>query len=594
MVLGEVKADTKVFISYSWDSPDHKERVLQLANTLRAEVGVDADIDTYVRARPPFTPAQGWDLWMQERLEWAEFVLIVCTETYKRRFEGTENPGKGLGVSWEGTIIRQNLYNNQQRDTKFIPVVFPSSDLANVPLILNSKDKYILEDKQSYTELCYRLRKQNTVVKPEIVRKELPPPPKPTLFNPQPFQNSSIETSPGFLNLDQAEDSAVKKKQVKQEGQEQITQLNQKQQEEEKRQIAQKRRAEKKQKNSITRYKKLFEEFAFDGDISSIEFDILQALQEELGLNDWDVSVIQEEVLAPQKRYKKNFDQYRQYFAKLITEQGYPFEEETVNELKKMEIHFSLKKADLVSLEQEVGFRNLKRDGGIDYTRLYDLLVNHEWDKADKETWVVLCQVAGKQKEGVLNQEDIKNLSCEELQVINRLWLRLSGGRFGFSVQKKIYQKLNEIKTELEKIKQFGRQVGWLKVQEYNWYENLRIKELKSQRGNNWNIHDKIDINADKITLGFLPICIWWNLGTKDLEEWKDKVNTVERESDTRAFFGCDPYEPPFSTTLAYERIEEAKNWLIKEEPRILEKEKRGEREWEGITLFERLENCDI
>jgi hypothetical protein len=34
-VTEETKAPTKVFISYSWDSEDHKERVLALANTLR-------------------------------------------------------------------------------------------------------------------------------------------------------------------------------------------------------------------------------------------------------------------------------------------------------------------------------------------------------------------------------------------------------------------------------------------------------------------------------------------------------------------------------------------------------------------------------
>ncbi len=202
-MVEEAKAYTKVFISYSWDSPEHQERVLQLANTLRAKVGVDADIDKYVRATPPFTPAQGWDLWMQERLEWAEFVLIVCTETYKRRFEGREEPGRGLGVSWEGTIIRQNLYNDQLRDTKFIPVVFPSSNLAHVPLVLNSRDKYILDDNQSYTEFCYRLRKQGTVIKPEIGMEALQLPPKPEFFAPQHSQKPSIDSLPIFSNSPQ-------------------------------------------------------------------------------------------------------------------------------------------------------------------------------------------------------------------------------------------------------------------------------------------------------------------------------------------------------------------------------------------------------
>jgi hypothetical protein len=30
-------------------------------------------------------------------LDWADFILAVCTETYHRRFRGHEEPGKGKG-----------------------------------------------------------------------------------------------------------------------------------------------------------------------------------------------------------------------------------------------------------------------------------------------------------------------------------------------------------------------------------------------------------------------------------------------------------------------------------------------------------------
>jgi hypothetical protein len=191
----QIQTATKVFISYSWDSDEHKENVLKLANTLRAVWGIDAYIDRYVRAESPYTPVQGWDVWMSERIKWAEFVLIIFTETYQRRFEGNEEPEKGLGVSWEGTIIRNNLYNAQLRDTKFIPVVFSQSDLDYVPLVLNSRDKYVLTDDKSFTELCYRLRKQNTIIKPEIEGGPLPLPPDRVLFSPQKPSVESLETA---------------------------------------------------------------------------------------------------------------------------------------------------------------------------------------------------------------------------------------------------------------------------------------------------------------------------------------------------------------------------------------------------------------
>ena len=75
----------KVLISYSHDSVDHQERVLALAERLRKE-GVDAQIDQYV----PGTPEEAWPRWMLDRLDWADFVLAVCTETYYRRFRGHE------------------------------------------------------------------------------------------------------------------------------------------------------------------------------------------------------------------------------------------------------------------------------------------------------------------------------------------------------------------------------------------------------------------------------------------------------------------------------------------------------------------------
>ena len=37
-----------------------------------------------------------------DALDEANFVLMVCTKTYQRRVLEQEQPGKGLGVRWEG------------------------------------------------------------------------------------------------------------------------------------------------------------------------------------------------------------------------------------------------------------------------------------------------------------------------------------------------------------------------------------------------------------------------------------------------------------------------------------------------------------
>jgi hypothetical protein len=94
-----------VFISYSHDSPEHIDRVLALADRLRAD-GLDCILDQYETA-----PPKGWPRWMERCIRDADFVLVVCTETYYRRVVGDEEPGKRRGVRWEGGLIYQDIYD---------------------------------------------------------------------------------------------------------------------------------------------------------------------------------------------------------------------------------------------------------------------------------------------------------------------------------------------------------------------------------------------------------------------------------------------------------------------------------------------------
>src|SRR5207253_363756 len=94
--LAAVSIAPRVFISYSHDSPEHDQQVLAVSDRLRAD-GIDAVIDQYETA-----PSQGWTRWMRDEIERADFVLVICTETYWRRAEGREDLGIGLGVNREG------------------------------------------------------------------------------------------------------------------------------------------------------------------------------------------------------------------------------------------------------------------------------------------------------------------------------------------------------------------------------------------------------------------------------------------------------------------------------------------------------------
>ena len=72
------KAPPKVFISYSHDSPEHMERVLQLANRLQVD-GIDAVLDQYEGV-----PGEGWPAWMEKKSREADFILVICSATYLR------------------------------------------------------------------------------------------------------------------------------------------------------------------------------------------------------------------------------------------------------------------------------------------------------------------------------------------------------------------------------------------------------------------------------------------------------------------------------------------------------------------------------
>jgi SEFIR domain len=123
----------QVFISYSHDSPQHARRVLALAERL-CQDGVDAQLDQYVAGTPP----RGWPRWMEDQLDSAQFVLVVCTETYHRRFLGREEPNKGKGADWEGSYITWSCIMPESDTSKFVPVLslpatrFPLPDECNI------------------------------------------------------------------------------------------------------------------------------------------------------------------------------------------------------------------------------------------------------------------------------------------------------------------------------------------------------------------------------------------------------------------------------------------------------------------------------
>ena len=134
-------------------------------------------VDQYAPA-----PAQGWPRWMEREIQAAEFVLLVCTETYLRRVEGREQPGKGRGVVWEVNLIYNLLYPEDADVQKFIPVLFKKEEPSSIPLPLRGLNNYRVDTDEGYEDLCRHLTNQPRHQMPGIGKRIALPQKEPQSF----------------------------------------------------------------------------------------------------------------------------------------------------------------------------------------------------------------------------------------------------------------------------------------------------------------------------------------------------------------------------------------------------------------------------
>ena len=98
-----------------------------------------------------------------------------------------------------------------------------------------------------------------------------------------------------------------------------------------------------------------------------------------------------------------------------------------------------------------------------------------------------MLKVASRESEGWLRAVDASNFSCQDLGTIDKLWLKYSNGKFGFSVQKQIYQGVGgtmEYDYDVVYYKKFADKVGWRKGGEWLSYSQLTlgVKEVNKGR----------------------------------------------------------------------------------------------------------------
>jgi hypothetical protein len=115
-----------VFISYSHDSQEHKQWILDLATRLRSS-GIDAILDQW-----ELGPGSDLPQFMEQNLARASRVLMICTERYVEKANG----GVG-GVGYEKMIVTADLLR-RIGSNRVIPIVRQAGSV-HLPTFLGTK-----------------------------------------------------------------------------------------------------------------------------------------------------------------------------------------------------------------------------------------------------------------------------------------------------------------------------------------------------------------------------------------------------------------------------------------------------------------------
>ncbi len=119
---------------------------------------------------------------------------------------------------------------------------------------------------------------------------------------------------------------------------------------------------------------------------------------------------------------------------------------------------------------------DLSSEVQVDYTKLCSYLAAGNWKDADYETYLVMLQAVGRQQGDWIRDEELLNFPCKDLRTIDRLWVKYSNGRFGFSVQKEIYLSVGgktDGKYYKEAWEKFGDRVGWRMNSNWIYYNEV-------------------------------------------------------------------------------------------------------------------------
>lgn len=171
--MTEIKVP-RVFISYSWTTPEHEEWVLDLATRLHADDGVVVTLDKW-------DLKDGYEIYafMESMVKADENgegivdkVLLICDKGYQQK---ANNRKGGAGV--EAQIVSPEIYQDIKQE-KFVPIVVEKDDEGKpyLPTYLNGR-KYIDMSSDEVFEQGYEQLLRNLYQKPQYSKPKNGTPP---------------------------------------------------------------------------------------------------------------------------------------------------------------------------------------------------------------------------------------------------------------------------------------------------------------------------------------------------------------------------------------------------------------------------------
>jgi GUN4-like/ARM-like repeat domain, GUN4-N terminal len=125
------------------------------------------------------------------------------------------------------------------------------------------------------------------------------------------------------------------------------------------------------------------------------------------------------------------------------------------------------------------GVVTLHSEKGIDYAPIQQLLIQQDFQTADRVTLEKMCELAGATavQRKWLYFSEVDSFPIADLQTINTLWRTYSDGKFGFSVQRELWMGVGKNWDKL------WPQIGWKNGNTWTRYPQEFVWDLSAPRG---------------------------------------------------------------------------------------------------------------